>query len=152
MKIRMQQYCEVIEKFEVKTTVDIFLAAFSANSELSVAFSRIVVKINKPPSECTLHDIRKFREAFANQSSVCSYCIYVDAIVTSSVRVTLGFHPSALGWVLAALSSSFLECHKLSDVVVEGMPLVVCQTGNLVCLSVQNVYCMWCSFMCKASA
>ena len=125
MKTSMQQYCVVIEKYEIKTTIDVFLAAFSANSELSVAFSRIVVKINKPPTECTLHDIRVFREAFANQSSVFSHSIYVEAVGASSVRVTLGFHPSTLGWVLAALSPSFLECHQLSDVVVEGKSLIM---------------------------
>ena len=135
MKTSMHQYCVVIEKYEIKTTIDVFLAAFSANSELSVAFSRMVVKINKPPTECTLHDIRVFREALAVQSSIYLHSIYVDAMATSSVRVTLGFHPSALGWVLAALSPSFLESHQLSDVVVEGKPLVVYETGNLVYLT-----------------
>ena len=132
MKTSMHQYCVVIEKYEIKTTIDVFLAAFSANSELSVVFSRMVVKINKPPTECTLHDIRVFREALAVQSSICSHSIYVDTVGASSVRVTLGFHPSALGWVLAALSPSFLESHQLSDVVVEGKSLVVYESGNLV--------------------
>ena len=128
----MKQYCEVLDTFEIETTIDIFLAAFSANSELSVVFSRMVVKINKPPTECTLHDIRVFREALAVQSSICSHSIYVDTVGASSVRVTLGFHPSALGWVLAALNPSFLESHQLSDVVVEGKSLVVYESGNLV--------------------
>ena len=131
----MKQYCEVLDTFEIETTIDIFLAAFSANSELSVVFSRMVVKINKPPTECTLHDIRVFREALAVQSSICSHSIYVDAMATSSVRVTLGFHPSVLGWVLAALNPSFLESHQLSDVVVEGKSLVVYESGNLVYLT-----------------
>ena len=135
LKGDMKQYCEVLEKFEIETTIDIFLAALSANSKPSVAFSNMIAKINKPPSECTLHDIRKFRESFAVRSSVFSYCIYVDTIAASSVRVTLGFHPSALGWVLAALSPSFLESHQLSDVVVEGKSLVVYETGNLVYLT-----------------
>ena len=135
LKRDMKQYCEVLETFEIETTIDIFLAAFSANSELSVSFSRMIAKINKRPSECTLHDIRKFKESCAIQSSICSYCIYVDAIATSSVRLTLGFHPSALGWVLAALSPSFLESHQLSDVVVDGEPLVVYETGDLVCFT-----------------
>ena len=134
LKGDMLKNCEILERFEIETTIDIFLAAFSANSELSVAFSHIVSKINKPPSECTLHNIRKFREALAVQSSVCSYCIYVDTITTSSVRVTLGFHLSALGWVLAALSPSFLESHQLSDVVVEGEPLLLFEMRDLVCL------------------
>ena len=142
LKGDMKQYCEVLETFEIETTINIFLAAFSANSELSVAFSRMVVKINKPPTECTLHDIRVFREAFANQSSVFSHSIYVDAIAASSVRVTLGFHPSALGWVLAALSPSFLESHQLSDVVVEGKSLVM-YTGDLVCLVCTHCTCMY---------
>ena len=136
----MKQYCVVLDTFEIKTTIDIFLAAFSANSELSVDFSRMVVKINKPPSECTLHDIRVFKEAFADQSSVFSHSICVEAVGASSVRVTLGFHPSALGWVLAALNPSFLESHQLSDVVVEGKSLVV-YTGDLVCLVCTHCTC-----------
>ena len=142
MKTSMHQYCVVIEKYEIKTTVDIFLAAFSVSttSKLSVAFSRMVVKINKPPTECTLHDIRVFKEAFADESSVCSYCIYVDDVGASSVRVMLGFHPSALGWVLAALSPSFLESHQLSDIVVQGKSLVV-YTGDLVCLVCTHCTC-----------
>ena len=139
LKCDMKQYCEVLEMFEIKTTIDIFLAAFSANSELSVDFSRIVVKINKPPSECTLHNIRKFREALAVQSSVFAYSICVNAVSASSVRVTLSFHPSALGWVLAALSPIFLESHQLSDVVVERKSLVVYK-GDLVCFGMYTVY------------
>ena len=141
LKGDMKHYCEVLDTFEIETTIDIFLAAFSANSKSSVAFSisvdfsRMVVKINKPPCECTLHDIRVFREALAVQSSFFSHCIYAEAIAASSVRVTLGFHPSALGWVLAALSRSFLESHQLSDIVMEGKPLVVYETGNLVYLT-----------------
>ena len=49
LKDDMKQYCEILEKFEIETTIDIFLAALSANSKPSVTFSNMIAKINKPP-------------------------------------------------------------------------------------------------------
>ena len=50
----MQQYCQSLESFEKATAIDIFLAAISACQELSLAFAKMAVKINKPASVCTL--------------------------------------------------------------------------------------------------
>ena len=125
MKTSMHRYCVVIEKYEIKTTIDVFLAAYAMSRESLNDFSQMVAKMNKPMSTCTLHDIRKLKESLAEKAAVCSYCFDVVRIDTGSVQLTLGFHPSALGWVLAALNPSFLESHQLSDVVVEGKPLVV---------------------------
>ena len=56
---RMQQYCDSLEKFERVTTVDVYLEAVEASDVLASVFTKMTVRINKPVSQCTLHEIRK---------------------------------------------------------------------------------------------
>ena len=55
----MLEYEVVITKFEAATTIDVYTTAISAGKKLSLAFSEMVVKLNKKPSECTLHEVAK---------------------------------------------------------------------------------------------
>ena len=80
---RMQEYCESLEKFEKATTVDVYLKAIEASDVLSSEFTKMTVKINKPASECTLHEVRKITEAIAEKASLQSYSVYVGDISES---------------------------------------------------------------------
>ena len=123
LKKGMQEYCDKLETFEVATTIDVYIGAISASDDLSLAFSQMVLKINKPPSACTLHEIRKLTEALAEKASLHSYSVYIGSIRQSSVMLVLRFPPSAVGWVLAALTPDFLRTHLLAEVAVGGQPL-----------------------------
>ena len=123
----MQQYCLSLEEFEKATAIDIFLIAISACQELSLAFAKMAVKINKPASVCTLHEVRKLKDALAEKASLHSYGMYIESMLESSVVLVLRFPESCVGWILAALTCEFLQEHLLSDVVVNGMKLTTVQ-------------------------
>ena len=80
---RMQEYCESLEKFEKATTVDVYLEAIEASDILKTDFAKITVKINKPTSECTLHEVRKLKEAIIESASLQSYSVYIGDISES---------------------------------------------------------------------
>ena len=122
---KMQEYCESLENFEKATTVDIYLVAISARESLSLAFTRMTMKINKPASVCTLHEIRMFKEDLAEKASLYSYGMYIESMSESSVLLVLGFPPSCVGWVLAAMTPEFMDTHLLSDVTVDQQQLTI---------------------------
>ena len=131
---KMQEYCESLENFEKATTVDIYLVAISACEDLSLAFTRMTMKINKPASVCTLHEIRKMKEALVGKASLYSYGMYIESMSESSVLLVLGFPPSCVGWVLAAMTPEFMDSHLLSDVTVDQQQLTIEPASQLVCL------------------
>ena len=59
LKTRMLSYRDSLEKFEMATTVDVYLCAISAHpeSKLFKGFAKMVLKINKSIYVCTLHEI-----------------------------------------------------------------------------------------------
>ena len=115
---RMQEYCESLEKFEKGTFIDVYLKAISAGVVLTSEFTKMTVKINKPTSECTLHEIRKLKETIAERASLQSYSVYVGDISESSVQLELGFPASCVGWILGVFTPDFLATHLLSDVIL----------------------------------
>ena len=127
---KMREYCEFLERFEKATTVDVYLVAISAGEELSLAFTRMTVKINKPPSVCTLHEIRKMNEALAEKASLQSYGMYIESVSESSVLIVLRFPPSCVGWILAAMTPDFMTTHLLTDVVVDEKQLAIEHTSQ----------------------
>ena len=56
---RMQIFRKMLQEFETATTVDVYLSAIpdEVDEELKNGFSEMVVKIDKPESQCTLHEI-----------------------------------------------------------------------------------------------
>ena len=115
---RMQEYYESLEKFEKATTVDVYLEADEASDALSSEFTKMTVKINKPTSECTLHEVRKAAETIADKANLQSYSVYIGDISESSVQLELGFPASCVGWILGVFTPDFLATHLLSDVVL----------------------------------
>ena len=125
LQLRMINFCKSLETFEIDTTIDVFLLAISACQELTLAFKRMAMKIDKPVTVCTLHEIRKFKEALAETGSLHSYSVYIDSVAESSVILVVRFPESCVGWVLAAMTPDFLQTHLLSDVTVDGEHLTI---------------------------
>ena len=123
---RMQRYYELLEEFETATTVEVYIQAIpniEVDEELLNGFNKMVVKVNKPPSDCRLLDIRRLNKAIIKKSSLCSHSVYIGAVSSNCVSVELRFPSSAVGWVLAAMTPDFLKEQKLSEVAVEGRKL-----------------------------
>ena len=133
---RMQEYCESLEMFEKETAVDIYLEAIEASDILKTSFIKMTVKINKPASECTLHEIRKLKEAITERASLHSYSMYIEEESVGSVQLELGFPASCVGWILGVFTPDFLATHLLSDVVLGQQHLSIFDwpQENLVCL------------------
>ena len=119
----VHQYCMKLETFERATTIDVFIAASSASDEISHKFIAMAAKINKPASECTLHEIRKLKNSLAERSGISSYSVYIDGTGCGSVMLTLGIHPAAIPSVLVTLSRRFLLDNLLTEVLIGGKPL-----------------------------
>ena len=120
-------YCESITKFEISTSVSAYLLAISArpDGEICRGFEQMAVKINKPTSVCTLHEIRQLKETIEEKASVHSYSMYVGAVLESSVVVQFLVHPACIQMVYdAILSPDFTYFYDVT--VVE-----VSDNGNL---------------------
>ena len=114
---RMQEYCKSLEKFEKATTVDIYLDAIKASDILKTSFTKMTVKINKPASECSVHEVRKLKETITERASLHSYSMYIEEESVGSVQLELGFPASCVGWILGLFTPDFLTTNFLSDVV-----------------------------------
>ena len=127
---RMREYCMMLEEFEMATTVDVYLTAIpnERDEELDNAFSKMVVKINRPLSECTLYELRTKTQAIMKESSLHPHSVYIGAVSSGCVEVVVRFPTSAVGWVLGAMTPRFIHTHHLTEVAVDGERLNVYKT------------------------
>ena len=125
----MNEFRKMLEEFETATTVDVYLRALpdEVKQELFNGFSEMVVKINKPSSQCTLLEIRKLNKAIIEKSTLCSHSVYIGAVSTNCVVVRFIFPSTAVGWVLAAITPEFMATHHIADVAVDGQQLSITQ-------------------------
>lgn len=136
LKISMKEYCKILEEFERSTLVDTYLSAKSAGKSERAKFTKMVVKIEKPSSECTLYDIRKKKEEFAEAALVTHYSVYIESVSVGCVEVVFSFPPSAVGFIMAAMTPHFMGTHHLTEVTVDGKCLTTIQAERqlLVCV------------------
>ena len=135
----MNQYCKLLDEFETATTVDMYLNAVpnEVNMEILTGFYEMVVKIDKPESQCTLLEIRKLSKAIIEKSALCSHSVYnIGAVSRNCVVVRFRFPSSAVGWVLAAITPEFMATHHITEVTMGGCQLSVIQgkQDELVCV------------------
>ena len=135
LKKKMRKYCDSFDSFEEVTTVDIYLCAISVHPKSDVyrAFSKMVMTIDKPACECTLHEIRHLRESLAESADIHSYSAYIECMTTNSVLVVLRIPPSCVVWVGVAITPEFMQAHHLTDVSIDGKDIT----------SYQEKVCYW---------
>ena len=135
----MQEYCRMLVNFEMLTPVDVYITAVpeETDEEMKTAFTQMVLRIEKPASECTLYDLRKLNESIITNSGLSSHSVYLSGVANKCVEVVVRFPPSVVGWVLAALTPHFMTTHHLSEVTVDGSQLTLLQDHrHLVCMRV----------------
>ena len=135
----MKKYRLLLETFEMHTTVDIYISAVpdEISEEIENGFSQMVVKINKPSSECTLHEVRKRNEAIITKSGLESHSVYISSVAKNCVVVAMRFPSSVVGWVLAAMTPDFIHTQHLTpEITMDGKQLTIIQTERqeLVCI------------------
>ena len=127
LKGRMVKYRDSLTSFEKSTTVDVYLCAISARpgGEISKGFIHMTMKINKPPSECTLYEIRELKESIEEKASLESYAVYIETPEEGSVCVVLHVYKE-VGWMVGVVFSTpdFRQKHLLLDVTIGGQDLM----------------------------
>ena len=113
-------YCESINKFEMSTSVSVYLKAISArpDGEICKGFTQMAMKINKSTDECSLHEIRQLKEAIAENAAVHSYSVYMESVTESSVLVQFLVHPACAQMVYAAITPDFSYLYHVTVVEV----------------------------------
>ena len=121
LKKSMQEYCDKLKNFEVATTIDVYLSAISASKELSVAFANMALKIKKPSSECSLHEIRKLKEVSLTAIEgdrddlvgvrQYTYIITVYVYVQKPIEHGVGLNHQAPHSLHTAYTRVLLECY-----------------------------------------
>ena len=76
----------------------------------------MTIKINKPSSECSLHEIRVLKESIEKEASLESYAMYIETPGEGSVCVKLLIHCQVHYLVAAVLTPEFREEHLLTEV------------------------------------
>ena len=121
---QMLSYRDSLIVFEKATTVDVYLCAISAppGGRISAGFMRMTMKMNKPASECTLHEVRELKESIEEEAALESYAVYIDTPETGSVCVRLCI-PEEVGWMVGVvLTFDFRQKRLLSKVTVRRYP------------------------------
>ena len=126
----MQQYCQSLEEFEKATAVDVYKKAISAGKKLEVALSKMVLKIEKSESNCTIYEIRKLKEEITEEASLHSHSVYIESESVQCVEVVVAFPSSAVGWVLSAMTPAFMHTLLLSEVAVDGRQLTIFEADS----------------------
>ena len=113
-------YCDSIKKFEMSTSVSVYLKAISArpDGEICKGFTQMAMKINKSTDECFLHEIRQLKEAIAESAAVHSYSVYMESVTESSVLVQFLVHPACAQMVHAAITPDFSYLYNVTVVEV----------------------------------
>ena len=136
----MQEYCRMLNEFEMSTSVDVYITSEpdEFTEDQKKAFSEMVLRINKPASECTLYDVRRMNEAIMASAGLCPYSVYISGVANKCVEVVVRFPSTALGWVLSAITPEFQSSYQLTEVIVDGRQLTVCETNqdHLVCCNI----------------
>ena len=82
------KYRDSLIIFEKSTTVDVYLCAISARpgGKLRRAFIRMTMKLNKPPSACTLYEVRELKESNEEEASLEAKTMYIETPGEGSIQ------------------------------------------------------------------
>ena len=109
-------YCDSIKKFEMSTSVSVYLKAISAHPDGKICkgFTQMAMKINKSTDQCTLHEIRQLKEVIVENAAVHSYSVYMESVTESSVLVQFLVHPACARMVHAAVTPDFSYLYNVT--------------------------------------
>lgn len=112
----MHEYVSDLERFEKKTSIQDYIDAACSSREIPPELYTVIIEMDRKASECTLYDIRQFKEYLANKSSLGAYTMYLKNVGTNSVVVTLAFPKVASDVIIEELlEATFLDtCNIIS--------------------------------------
>ena len=120
LQARMLLYHQSLTSFEKSTTVKVYLSAIAANPQgvIFKEFMHITLKVDKQPSECTLHEIRLLKESIDERAALESYAMYIDTPGEGSVHVRLLILKEVWRKVAFVLTPDFKRHHHITNVAI----------------------------------
>ena len=109
MKKRVKVYITSLIKFEKVTTIQIFIDATYDDRKIPPEFNEVIIKLDRKPSECTLYDIRRFKESLACRSSLNAYSVQLKRLGVGSVVVVLAVPGEVVDMLIEAAEQFQLE-------------------------------------------
>ena len=129
LKQEMSGYVVELETFEMKTTIMEFVAAGNDCAEIPDDYRKVIVKMRKDASQCTLHEVRMFvKKELAKKSRVMLHALMLQQMFVNTVIVTLGVPRDSLAHLALAFDTEFQEAHSIFTVVIDGDRLEVCSS------------------------
>ena len=127
LKIRMSKYVVKLETFEMNTTIVEFVAATNDSTEIPECYKNVIVKLKKDASKCTLHEVRLFvKKALTKKSLMMPHALMFQWASMNTVVVKLAVPHESLAHLSLAFDAEFQEIHSISQVVIDGDRLEVC--------------------------
>ena len=109
IKLEVERYISDLIEFEKGTSIQSYVEATSGDRKIPPEFCEIIIKLDRKPSECTLYDIRRFKESVACRSSLSAYSVYLKNVGTGSVEITLAVPDDAVDVFVKAVRDLQLE-------------------------------------------
>ena len=121
VKREMKAYISRLIQFEKDTTVQKFVDATCDDRQIPPEFRTILIKLKRKPSDCTLYDIRIFKESLSCRASFNAYSVYLKKVGISSILVTLAVpSESVRGFVEAIQDLQFETDAHIESLWVHG--------------------------------
>ena len=113
----MNSYILELEEFEKKTTVHDAQNTIHRRNRKRKR-EEVVIRTRLLPTVCTLHKVRKIREAIADEAALEPYAHLQLAVHASAVTIVLAFPQHALSLVAHAMTADFLSTHNIELVFI----------------------------------
>ena len=107
----MKEYIAELEKFEKKTTVKD--SAILDKRNVPAYFNKLTVTQAKDPAQCSLYEVRKFKNDVVNRSTLNVYAVYLKGVSCSSVNIIFALPPEAYAELLEVFDEQFMVTHKI---------------------------------------
>ena len=109
----MEKYIAELETFEKKTSVYDVDLAVTDKRNFPADLKIITITQTKDPKKCSLYEVRQFKNAVINRSTLNDYAIYLKGISCSSVKITLAIPSEVYNTVSYGLDAVFMATHKI---------------------------------------
>ena len=117
LKEKMEKYIAELETFEKKTSVYEFDLAVTDKRNFPADLKMIAITQTKDPKKCSLYEVRQFKNAVINQSTLNDYALYLKGVSCSSVKITLAVPSEVYYTVSYGLDAVFVETHQIEQFI-----------------------------------
>ena len=117
LKEKMEKYIAELETFEKKTSVYDFDLAVTDKRSIPANLKMITIRLARDPNKCSLYEVRQFKNAVINRSTLNDYAIYLKGISCSSVKITLAVPQEVYYTVYDALDEPFMSKHNIESMI-----------------------------------